>query len=53
MSGNALINFATPTDPSNPDWAQANQIVCNIIANITGIEGLRSRTLSSATSDIP
>jgi hypothetical protein len=53
MDGDALLNFATPTDPSDPDWAQANQIVCNTIANITGIEGLRSRCISSATSDIP
>jgi hypothetical protein len=53
VSGDALFNFATSTDPSDPAWAQANQIVCNTIANITGIEGLRSRSLSSVTSDIP
>ena len=53
VSGDALFNFATSTHPSDPAWAQANQIVCNTIANITGIEGLRSRCISSATSDIP
>lgn len=51
--GNALINFATPTDPTDPAWAQGNQIVCDIIASFTGVEGLYSRSLSSATSEIP
>ncbi|MDQ2763186.1 MAG: hypothetical protein M3Y22_06745, partial [Pseudomonadota bacterium] len=44
-SGEALLTFATPADPSDPDWAQASQIIINIVETIVGVEGLRSRPL--------
>jgi hypothetical protein len=44
-SGEALMTFATPVDPSEEDWARANKIICDVVENTIGIEGLRSRAL--------
>jgi hypothetical protein len=51
-SGEALMTFATPTDPSDQDWAEANQIICDVVGEIVGIEGLRSRSLPCTASGI-
>jgi hypothetical protein len=49
-SGEALLMFATPTDPSDQDWTQANQIVCHVVGKLIGMDGLRSRELPCAAS---
>jgi len=51
-SGEVLLTFATPADPSDPDWARASQIVCNIVGTIIGMEGLCSRPLPCMASNM-
>ena len=55
-TGNALLTFATPAAPSDPDWAQANQIICDSLGDFMGMNGLYSRCLpclASDTADVP
>jgi hypothetical protein len=51
--GEALINLATPVDPSDERWVRANQIICDVVGNIIGIEGLHSRGLPCAAPGAP
>jgi hypothetical protein len=44
-SGEALVTFATPLDPSDDEWNRVSQIACQIVSEKTGITRLRSRGL--------
>jgi hypothetical protein len=45
ISGDALVTFATPLDPSDNEWNRVSQIACQIVSEKTGITRLRSRGL--------
>ena len=47
-SGDALVTFATPLDPSNDEWERVSQIACQIVSKKTGITRLRNRGLVCA-----
>jgi hypothetical protein len=47
-SGEALVTFATPLDPSDDEWNRVSQIACQIVSEKTGITQLRSRGLVCA-----
>ena len=47
-SGDALVTFATPLDPTDDEWDRVSQIVCQIVSEKTGITRLRSRGLVCA-----
>jgi hypothetical protein len=51
--GEALMTLATPVDPSDERWPRANQIICDVVGNIIGIEGLHSRGLPCAAPGAP
>ena len=47
-SGDALVTFATPLDPSDDEWDRVSQIACQIVSEKTGITRLSSRGLVCA-----
>jgi hypothetical protein len=47
-SGEALVTFATPLDPSDDEWNRVSQIACQIMSEKTRIARLRSRGLVCA-----
>jgi hypothetical protein len=50
-SGDSLVTIATPIDPSNDDWQQAPEIVCQIMGRKLGTGRLRSRELVCAVAN--
>jgi hypothetical protein len=44
-SGKAILTFATPLDPSEADWNRISAIICAIVGEKTGLEGLTARKL--------
>lgn len=51
-SGDALLTFATPLDPSDADWSQAGKIVSDIVGDkIDGVK-LRHRELPCAAAGV-
>jgi hypothetical protein len=50
-SGDSLATIATPIDPSNDDWQQASEIVCQIMGRKLGTGRLRSRELVCAVAN--
>jgi len=50
-SGNSILTFATPLDPSDPDWGQAADIVCRIVAERLHVNRLDSRSLQCAVAN--
>jgi hypothetical protein len=49
----AVVNFATDIDPAHRDWPQAQQIICGIVSDRVGIEGLRCRSVACASPGQP
>ena len=47
-SGDALVTFATPLNPTDDEWDRVNQIACRIVSEKTGMTRLRSRGLVCA-----
>jgi hypothetical protein len=52
-SGEAIMTFGTPVDPSNEDWVRATEIVCRLVGARIGSEGLRSRPAPCAAAGMP
>ena len=50
-SGDSLATIATPIDPSNDDWQQASEIVCQIMGRKLGTGRLRGRELACAVAN--
>ena len=50
-NGDSLATIATPVDPSNDDWRQASEIVCQIMGRKLGTGRLRSRELVCAVAN--
>jgi hypothetical protein len=50
-SGHSLATIATPLDPTDNDWRQASEIVCQIVATKVGCDRLRGRELSCAVAN--
>ena len=50
-SGDSLATIATPIDPSDDDWQQASEIVCQIMGRKFGGGRLRSRELVCAVAN--
>lgn len=48
--GPAMITYATPLDPSEEDWKQISAIVCRIVGEQVGVEGLQGRPLPCAVA---
>ena len=44
-SGNAILTFGTPLDPSEVEWSRISTIICTIVGQKTGLEGLTGREL--------
>jgi hypothetical protein len=49
-SGEALLTFATPIDPTDEDWSRVSQVICDIVGNRIGVEGLYGRPVLWAAS---
>lgn len=49
-SGQAMLTFATPLDPSEVDWKRISAIVCRIVGEQVGMEGLQGRPLPCAVA---
>jgi hypothetical protein len=49
--GHSLATIATALDPSDVDWQQASEIVCQIIAQKAGCDRLRARELACAVAN--
>jgi len=47
-SGDSLLSFATPLDPSDDEWRRMNDIVRNVVGAAIGAENLRSNPLACA-----
>jgi hypothetical protein len=47
-SGEAILSFATPLDPCDEDWRRICAIICGIIHDTTGVDGLCGRDLPCA-----
>jgi hypothetical protein len=52
-SGDALMTFATPMDPSDEDWIRACEIICPIVGNKIGMSNLYSRSLPCMAAGTP
>jgi hypothetical protein len=44
-SGNAILTFGTPLDPSELEWSRISTIICTIVGQKTGLKGLIGREL--------
>jgi hypothetical protein len=44
-SGDAILTFATPLDPSDADWNKISAIVSGIVGEKTALSGLTTRDL--------
>ena len=49
--GPALLMYGTLLDPTDEDWSRATEIVCSIVGNVVGINGLQGRELTCAASN--
>jgi hypothetical protein len=49
-SGKAILTFGTPLDPSEADWNRISAIICTIVGEKTGLEGLTGRELPCAVA---
>lgn len=48
--GPAMITYATPLDPSEEDWKRISAIVCRIVGEQVGVQGLQGRPLPCAVA---
>jgi hypothetical protein len=46
--GPAMITYATPLDPSEEVWKRISAIVCRVVGEQVGVEGLQGRPLPCA-----
>jgi hypothetical protein len=49
-SGDAIATFGTITDPPDDLWRRTSDIVCSIVREMAGLDGVRSRALSCAST---
>src|ERR1700733_6010024 len=49
-SGNAVLTFGTPGDPTDPEWEQVGTIVSAIVREATGIGRTRCREIACAST---
>ncbi len=50
-SGRAIVSFGTPGNPSDDEWDRVGKIVGSIVAQSIGLERVRCRPVTCATTD--
>lgn len=52
-SGESIMTFATPIDPSDQEWERVAEIILPIVASKIGAARLRSRAMPCVAAGIP
>jgi hypothetical protein len=50
-SGNSILTFGTPADPDDTSWNHAGEIVASIVQKVVGLDRVRCRQVTCATTD--